>query len=209
MVSARPLSLFSGMDIAHYRTELAYWTWKFGLQELNHEILRTRTAYMAYALNKWSCLEEKMRLIPLFAPDGHLQACRKPLSRDGVIEGRDLGNWCYSTSLKMLSHHFDPRRHPYNQIVNTWNDELNGDIVEAILGLVPFLHEPASSMINLRFPYLRREIFAHIRHFSNQELDEYIGIMAESIAQTEVVCTILTKLGVPRGSSTVTSLFLC
>ena len=83
-----------------------------------------------------------MRLIPLFAPDGHLQACRKPLSRDGVIEGRDLGNWCYSTSLKMLSHHFDPRRHPYNQIVNTWNDETNGDIVEAILGLVPFLHDP-------------------------------------------------------------------
>ena len=152
--------------MAQYRMELAYWTWKLGLRLLNHEILRTRTAYMAYALNKWSCLEEKMRLIPLFAPDGHLQACRKPLSRDGVIEGRDLGNWCYSTLLKMLSHHFDPRRHPYNQIVNTWNDELNGDIVEAILGLVPFLHEPASSMINLRFPYLRREIFAHIRHFS-------------------------------------------
>ena len=65
MVSARPLSLFSGMDMAQYRMELAYWTWKFGLRLLNHEILRTRTAYMAYALNKWSCLEEKMRLIPL------------------------------------------------------------------------------------------------------------------------------------------------
>ena len=56
---------------------------------------------------------------------------------------------------------------------------------------------------------MRREIFAHIRNFSNQELDEYIGIMAESIAQIEVVCGTLTRLGVPRGSSTVTSLFLC
>ena len=159
---------------------------------------------MSYALNKWSCLEERMHLVCLFAPDGPLQAYRKLMSYDGAISGQDLGNWTYSTSLKVLAHHFDSRLHPYTQVVTTWNDELNGDIIEAILGLVPFLRSPGSCTI--RAPEVRSVICRHLP--SEYELQLYTGVMAEAVTQVKLVCGDLAHRGVWQ-DSTATSHFLC
>ena len=158
---------------------------------------------MSYALNKWSCLEERMHLVCLFAPDGPLQAYRKLLSYDGAINGQDFGNWTYSTSLKVLSHHFHSRLHPYSAIVTTWNDELNGDIIEAILGLVPFLRSPGSCTI--RAPEVRSAI---CRHLPSDDLELYIGVMAEAVTQVKLVSGDLAHRGV-WADSTATSHFLC
>ena len=63
------------VDIDHFNTEISYWTYQFRSRgwHVDDPVLH-RTAYMSYALNKWSCLEEKMHLVGLFAPDGPLQA---------------------------------------------------------------------------------------------------------------------------------------
>ena len=159
---------------------------------------------MSYALNKWSCLEEKMHLVGLFAPEGPLQAYRKLLSYDGAINGQDLGNWTYSTSLKVLAHFFNPRLHPYTQIVTTWKDELNGDIIEAILGLVPFLRSPGSCTI--RAPEVRSVICRHLP--GEHDLEVYIDVMAEAVRSVKLVCSDLAHHGV-WADSTATSHFLC
>ena len=49
------------VDIDHFNHEISYWTYKFGSRgwSVDAQVLH-RTAYMSYALNKWSCLEERV-----------------------------------------------------------------------------------------------------------------------------------------------------
>ena len=130
------------------------------------------------------------------------------MSYDGVINNNDLGNWCYSVSLKLLAHHFDSRQYPYTEIATTWRKELNGDIIEAILGLVPFLRSPDSCTIGAKLPDMRSAILGHLTHCSEDELDLYIGVMAGAVAQVKLVCDDLADLGVWQDPTT-TSHLLC
>ena len=146
----------------------------------------------------------------MFAPHGKLASFRKMMSYDGAIDGRDPGNWTYAVSLKAMSHHFSCHEHPYTEIVTTLNDETNGDVIEAILGLVPFFVTPYLATISPRLADYRSVIICNLRHIgaTDFELDSYIGIMAEAVMQVELISKLLANFGIWHDSTTF-SYVLC
>ena len=112
---------------------------------------------------------------------GSLHSHRKVLSYAGVIDGRgDLGNYNYSVACKVLSASCGP--HGVRNIsFQTQNDVTNGDVVEAIMGLLWWRQQGDANNI---FPVM-----------SNDGLAEYVRIMNSALLWKEVLVKTHADLG--------------
>jgi hypothetical protein len=92
-------------------------------------------------------IESQEHLIEAFGPHGTMAPQRKALSHDGVIRGPagdyDPGNWIYAVMGRTLFLGLGPG-HPLKHY-DHHNDELLGDLFEAILGLASRVRDGSAS----------------------------------------------------------------
>ena len=147
---------------------------------------------LAMAICAWHDIDDRYQLTARFLSHnawdvssshiaGSLLSHRKVLSYAGVIDGRgDLGNYNYSVACKVLSASCGP--HDVRKTsFQTQNDVTNGDVVEAIMGLLWWRQQGDANNI---FPGM-----------SNDELAECVRIMNHALLWTEVLVKTHADLG--------------
>ena len=165
---------------------LSYWQWRVSAlqgraQPGDCQAIAEQFARLEIATVRWHETDDRLRLIQLLMPHGQWQGLRKLLSYDGAIGGRDLGNYYYGASIHLFCKHLGGAdcRH---QILPHLNNERNGDIVEAILGL----HWN-------RQRGMRQEVMEHV---TLAQLDEYVSVMAEALLLMEQAINTCDRLGI-------------
>ncbi len=118
---------------------------------------------------------------------GSLLHHRKVLSYAGETEGRgDLGNYNYSVACKILSASCGPHD-VRKSAFQTQNDVTNGDVVEAIMGLMWWRQQGLAVDI--------------LPGMSNIVLAEYVRVMNNALLWTELLVKTHADLGMWHGSS--------
>jgi hypothetical protein len=165
---------------------LSYWQWRVSAlqgraQPGDCQAIAEQFAWLEIATVRWHETDDRLRLIQALMPHGQWQGLRKLLSYDGAIGGRDLGNYYYGASIHLFCKHLggaDCRL----QTLPDLNNERNGDIVEAILGL----HWN-------RQRGMRQEVMEHV---TLAQLDEYVSVMAEALLLMEQAINTCDRLGI-------------
>ena len=165
---------------------LSYWQWRVSAlqgraQPGDCQAIAELFARLEIATVRWHETDDRLPLIQALMPHGQWQGLRKLLSYDGAIGGRDLGNYYYGASIHLFCKHLGGADWRL-QTLQGLNNEKNGDIVEAILGL----HWN-------RQRGMRQEVMEHV---TLAQLDEYVSVMAEALLLMEQAINTCDRLGI-------------
>jgi hypothetical protein len=165
---------------------LSYWQWRVGAlhggaQSADLGRIAELFAQLEIAMGRWQELDDRLPLIQALMPHGQWQGLRKMLSYDGAIGGRDLTNYVYGAGIQLFCKHLGGADWRLETLPHL-NNERNGDIVEAILGL----HWNRQRGI-------RQEVMEHV---TLAQLDEYVSVMAEALLLMEQAINTCARLGI-------------
>ena len=177
---------------------LSYWQWRVGAlhgsaQSADLGRIAELFAELEIAMGRWQELDDRLPLIQALMPHGQWQGLRKLLSYDGAIGGRDLTNYVYGAGIQLFCKHLGGADWRLETLPHL-NNERNGDIVEAILGL----HWN-------RQRGMRQEVMEHV---TLAQLDEYVSVMAEALLLMEQAINTCARLGIWVSASAIAD-WLC